>query len=59
MTYMLLCLFCKHYRNKVTCDAYPDGIPKEIRHFEVDHRQGYKGDNGIQYEEEDKTPGGK
>lgn len=52
-----LCVYCKHLRNTIgipsKCDAYPEGIPVEIRTEEVDHRKPYKGDNGIQFEVKD------
>lgn len=50
------CMPCKHLVLKrpidgnPRCSAYPDGIPIEILMNEVDHRQPYKGDNGIQFE---------
>ena len=44
------CLQCKHYLAAQVCDAFPDGIPIEIFTGEVDHRQPYKGDHGIQFE---------
>jgi len=50
-----ICPFCKYFRaevkDKLSCDAYPDGIPTEIIMMEVDHRKPYKGDRGIQFEE--------
>lgn len=47
-----MCIYCKHRHDlTVKCDAYPDGIPKEIFFTsEVDHRESYEGDNGIQFE---------
>jgi hypothetical protein len=32
------------------CTAFPDGIPEAILHSEVDHRQPFEGDHGIQFE---------
>ena len=39
----------------MTCDAFPDGIPKEILDGTVSHMKPYPGDHGIQYED-DTTP---
>ncbi|MDQ0191572.1 hypothetical protein J2S03_003443 [Alicyclobacillus cycloheptanicus] len=52
------CLGCTHWHGSKgnwvwTCDAYPAGIPEEIRYWEVDHRKPYKGDNGVLYEPRD------
>ena len=55
-----ICISCKHYhyarnRNRMpdtrTCKAFPDGIPKQVYYMEHDHRQPFKGDRGIVYEE--------
>lgn len=32
-----------------SCDAFPDGIPLEIRAFGVDHRSEFRGDGGKQF----------
>src|SRR5688572_10017930 len=52
-----ICFWCKHFdkeaydfHNKVSCNAFPDGIPVEIFHGTYDHRFSYSGDNGIQFE---------
>lgn len=49
-----LCADCKHYNKfdyeKLSCKAYPKGIPEKIIEGEVDHKKPYKGDNGIQFE---------
>ncbi len=34
-----------------TCKAYPNGIPREILTNKVDHKNPYKGDNGIHFQE--------
>lgn len=26
-----MCVFCKHYREENSCDAFPEGIPDEIK----------------------------
>lgn len=45
-----ICMFCYHLqKDKFTCRAYPNGIPKEILGSVVDHRKSYKDDNGIQF----------
>ncbi len=51
------CARCKHFHSKDTtgnnCDAYPDGIPNIILTNEHNHRQPYRGDKGIQFEEKE------
>lgn len=50
------CLSCKHYTKfsvPPTCAAFPRGIPEEILNGKDDHKRPFRGDNGIQYEEED------
>lgn len=49
-----LCLACKHYRTDgvPACDAFPDGIPDEIRRGDFDHRDKFEGDNGIRWDPE-------
>jgi len=54
------CLCCKHYRDFTPagarrCDAFPDGIPREILSMEVSHQFEYPGDHGIRYEKQDIT----
>jgi len=44
-----LCLRCSHYRTSLMCDAFPGGIPDAILRWEHDHRESYKGDNGIRF----------
>lgn len=45
-----ICNQCTHlYKDQFGCEAYPDGIPKEILTGEVDHSKPYKGDHGIQF----------
>ena len=43
------CVYCENLRPYKTCLAYQEGIPQEIINNDVDHRQPYKGDNGIQF----------
>lgn len=44
------CATCRHYRVGMECEAYPDGIPEVIWRGDHDHREPYKGDDGIQWE---------
>ena len=44
------CLICVHYRGLQKCDAFPEQIPAKILLWEHDHREPYKGDNGIRFE---------
>lgn len=44
-----ICWRCKH-RYGWSCKAYPEGIPEPIFNEEHDHREPYKGDNGIRFE---------
>ena len=50
MTTNNLCMTCKFRLLDWSCEAYPDGIPEEIFNGEVDHKEPYKGDHGIQFE---------
>ena len=43
------CLCCERWRGRGTCDAFPDGVPMEIRLNRVDHREPYPGDGGLRY----------
>lgn len=58
MQIMSECFMCKHAlkrRDKSkpfdVCDAFPNGIPREIFSGKVLHHTPYQNDNGIQYEE--------
>ena len=50
------CLACRHFHRGSgrgatwTCDAYPDGIPVEIRSERVIHTVPHPGDHGIRFE---------
>ena len=50
MSIIPICVRCKHLHPDWTCDAFPDGIPREIKLDEVDHRKPIEGDHGIQFE---------
>jgi hypothetical protein len=45
-----LCSICKHRRRGLSCAAFPDRIPKDIRMMYADHRWSYPDDQGIQFE---------
>ena len=45
-----LCWQCTHYREDVSCAAFPRGIPAEILDSKVDHHNSYAGDHGIHFE---------
>ena len=52
-THVSICRFCIHLdwdSLMPRCTAYQFAIPIEILFGEVDHRQPYEGDNGIQFE---------
>jgi hypothetical protein len=51
-----MCLWCTHFKDGFTCDAFPDGIPDEILFQFVDHRKPVVGDNGIRFESNGKPP---
>ena len=50
----IICNRCKHRREGITCDAFPDGIPIEIIRSGA-HFLPVDGDNGIVFEEKDDT----
>jgi len=45
------CFDCAHFDNHkgLTCDAFPDGIPKELMYGYVTHETAYPGDNGMRF----------
>jgi hypothetical protein len=47
-----MCMGCRHLHkeNRLTCDAYPGGIPLIILLNSLDHRFPANGDNGVRYE---------
>lgn len=53
-----LCPYCTHLNRdsedvlRLTCKAFPSGIPMEVINNEADHRQPLDGDNGIQFKRE-------
>ena len=47
------CVICRHIdndNNRITCKAFPDGIPRIIWDGIDDHSRPFPGDNGIQFE---------
>ena len=44
------CYDCLHYSGDNECDAFPEGIPRQIYTGEHDHVEEFKGDNGIRFE---------
>lgn len=52
-----ICIGCLHFKmapagslEKLSCDAFPDGIPEEIYTSIFDHHHPFRGDHDIQYE---------
>ena len=45
------CPKCKHlFIGKLSCDAFPNGIPTEILSGNFDHTKEFKDDSGIRFE---------
>ena len=44
------CATCVHSRGALTCDAFPERIPRPILDGRVRHVEPYDGDGGIRYE---------
>lgn len=48
-----LCVFCarlqKNTPSRLTCEAYPKGIPRAIAVWKLDHRSPVKGDSGLTF----------
>ena len=47
---LISCAFCKHYRSRGRCAAFPEGIPLIVKQGRSTHRLPMEGDNGIQWE---------
>ena len=46
-----ICNECIHKKlGEIKCNAYPDGIPRNILTGKIDHRKKYINDNGIRFE---------
>ena len=43
------CVICRRYRGNETCTVYKDRIPNQIFTAQHDHREPFKGDNGIRF----------
>ena len=50
MPISMQCYECFHYSGDNKCDAFPEGIPRQIYTGEHDHTKEFKGDNGIRFE---------
>lgn len=44
------CIHLRQHTSKLTCDAFPNGIPAIILKGEFDHTNEFEGDNGIRFE---------
>jgi hypothetical protein len=55
-----MCAYCCHFHvddeNRNTCDAFPEGIPREIVFGPRKHVFPVDGDHGIQFEPADNCP---
>ena len=54
-----ICLDCVHFQGAqgkegLSCEAFPEQIPKAILIGEHDHHHAYAGDHGIQFEAAEK-----
>ena len=43
------CQYCLFHKPYMVCDAFPEGIPKDIQSNKVLHNKPYEGDNDIQF----------
>ena len=50
---VLMCSYCIHRREGLTCDAFPDGIPYGLLEREENDTP-YPGDNGIRFQPKEK-----
>lgn len=47
-----ICWACKKFKGRAsrTCEAFPEGIPKQIYFQGFDHRKAFSGDGGQRFE---------
>lgn len=50
---LVMCSLCSHRKSGLVCDAFPDGIPKELMK-RGEHDTPFPGDNGIRFEPKEK-----
>ena len=44
-----ICHLCARRKSPTRCDAFPEGIPREILTGDFDHRKSYPGDGGKRF----------
>lgn len=49
---LIMCSLCVHRKSGLACDAFPEGIPKEIL-LRGEHDTPFPGDKGIRFEPKD------
>jgi hypothetical protein len=42
--------------NRLSCTAFPAGVPDAIWKSQVDHRKPFEGDHGLQFEQDPSKP---
>ena len=47
---VLMCGYCEHLCEHLTCKAYPQGIPRELL-LRGEHDTPFPGDNGIRFKQ--------
>jgi len=55
MSQVFHCQSCINFFGDGRCNAYPNGIPRDIIKGEHDHSEPYPGDNGIRFEPLDES----
>jgi len=52
-----LCLSCvRKHKNRITCDAFPAGIPAGVYWRAGDHRKPVNGDHGVRFQQDPAVP---